>query len=160
MAAYDLVVVGAGSAGLLAAPLAAKLGARVALVEKDRPGGDCLFTGCVPSKTLVKVAKVAWEMRTAGRFGDADHGGREPSVRQRERAHAHERHGIDAELQHALDGLVEELRSVVILNLVEGHTHIEIGEILGIPEGTSKARLSRARAQLREALADLAPATA
>jgi RNA polymerase sigma-70 factor (ECF subfamily) len=60
----------------------------------------------------------------------------------------------------AIDGLVEELRSVVILNLVEGHTHIEIGEILGIPEGTSKARLSRARAQLREALADLAPATA
>jgi pyruvate/2-oxoglutarate dehydrogenase complex dihydrolipoamide dehydrogenase (E3) component len=69
MRTYDLVVVGAGSAGLLAAPLAAKLGARVALVERDRPGGDCLFTGCVPSKTLIKVAKVAWEMRHADAFG-------------------------------------------------------------------------------------------
>ena len=69
MPTYDLVVIGGGSAGLLAAPLAAKLGARVALVEKDRPGGDCLFTGCVPSKTLVKVAKVAWEMRHADAVG-------------------------------------------------------------------------------------------
>ena len=58
------VLAGIESRGfLLAAPLAAKLGARVALVERDRPGGDCLFTGCVPSKTLIKVAKVAWEMR-------------------------------------------------------------------------------------------------
>ena len=62
---YDFVVIGAGSAGLLAAPLAAKLGVRVALVERDRPGGDCLYTGCVPSKTLLKVAKVAHEMRRA-----------------------------------------------------------------------------------------------
>ena len=66
---YDFVVIGAGSAGLLAAPLAAKLGVRVALVERDRPGGDCLYTGCVPSKTLLKVAKVAHEMRRADRFG-------------------------------------------------------------------------------------------
>ena len=66
---YDLVVIGAGSAGLLAAPLAAKLGVRVALIERDRPGGDCLFTGCVPSKTLLKVARVAHEMRQAAEFG-------------------------------------------------------------------------------------------
>ncbi|MGE3269923.1 MAG: FAD-dependent oxidoreductase, partial [Chloroflexota bacterium] len=66
---YDFVVIGAGSAGLLAAPLAAKLGARVALVERDRPGGDCLYTGCVPSKTLLKVAKVAHEIRRAATFG-------------------------------------------------------------------------------------------
>ncbi|MCC6179873.1 MAG: FAD-dependent oxidoreductase [Chloroflexi bacterium] len=66
---YDFVVIGAGSAGLLAAPLAAKLGARVALVERDRPGGDCLYTGCVPSKTLLKVAKVAHEIRRAAAFG-------------------------------------------------------------------------------------------
>lgn len=66
---YDLVVVGAGSAGLTASLTAARLGARVALVERDRPGGDCLFSGCVPSKALVRVARVAWEQRRADRFG-------------------------------------------------------------------------------------------
>lgn len=66
---YDLVVIGGGSAGLLAAPLAAKLGVRVALIERDQPGGDCLFTGCVPSKTLLRVAKAAHEMRQAERLG-------------------------------------------------------------------------------------------
>ena len=66
---YDLVVIGGGSAGLLAAPLAAKLGVRVALTERDQPGGDCLFTGCVPSKTLLRVAKAAHEMRQAERLG-------------------------------------------------------------------------------------------
>jgi|SRR5690349_15868134 len=56
----------------------------------------------------------------------------------------------------AIESLPEELRTVVILHLVQGHTHPEIAEILDIPEGTSKARLSRARARLREELADLA----
>jgi len=59
-------------------------------------------------------------------------------------------------LNQAVDSLPEELRSVVILHLIQGHTHPEIAEILDIPEGTSKARLSRARARLREELADLA----
>ncbi len=66
---YDLIVIGAGSGGLSAAPLAVKLGARVALVEKYRPGGDCLYTGCVPSKALIKVARVAWDMRRAADYG-------------------------------------------------------------------------------------------
>lgn len=66
---YDFVVIGAGSAGLLAAPLAARLGVRVALIERDRPGGDCLFTGCVPSKTLLHVAKVAHQARQAAGLG-------------------------------------------------------------------------------------------
>src|SRR5436190_9528775 len=66
---YDLVVIGAGSAGLSAAPFAARLGAKVALVERYLPGGDCLYTGCVPSKTLIKVAKVAREMRRAADYG-------------------------------------------------------------------------------------------
>jgi RNA polymerase sigma-70 factor, ECF subfamily len=59
-------------------------------------------------------------------------------------------------LNRAVDALPEELRTVVILHLIQGHTHPEIAEILDIPEGTSKARLSRARAKLREDLADLA----
>jgi pyruvate/2-oxoglutarate dehydrogenase complex dihydrolipoamide dehydrogenase (E3) component len=53
---YDLVVLGGGSAGLTGARLAARLGARVLLVERDRLGGDCLWTGCVPSKALLHVA--------------------------------------------------------------------------------------------------------
>jgi pyruvate/2-oxoglutarate dehydrogenase complex dihydrolipoamide dehydrogenase (E3) component len=66
---YDLVVIGAGSGGLVAARFAAKLGSRVALVEKDRIGGDCTWSGCVPSKALIKVAKVAHTARTASRYG-------------------------------------------------------------------------------------------
>ena len=66
---YDLVIIGGGSAGLTAAGFAVQLGARVALVEKHRLGGDCTWTGCVPSKTLLKAAKVAHEMRTADHYG-------------------------------------------------------------------------------------------
>jgi len=73
MAEYDLIVIGAGSGGLVAAPLAVKLGARVALVEKYKPGGDCLYTGCVPSKALIKVARVAHEMRRAADYGLEPH---------------------------------------------------------------------------------------
>ncbi|MDQ6944657.1 MAG: FAD-dependent oxidoreductase, partial [Candidatus Eremiobacteraeota bacterium] len=66
---YDLAIIGAGSVGLIAADFARKLGARVVLLERDRIGGDCTWTGCVPSKSLFKVARVAHEMRTAARFG-------------------------------------------------------------------------------------------
>lgn len=74
---YDLAVIGAGAAGLIAARFAAQLGARVLLVERDRIGGDCTWTGCVPSKALIRVAKAAHEIRTAGRFGI---GGAAPTV--------------------------------------------------------------------------------
>jgi pyruvate/2-oxoglutarate dehydrogenase complex dihydrolipoamide dehydrogenase (E3) component len=67
--AYDLVVVGAGTAGLTAARFGSRLGARVALVERERVGGDCTWTGCVPSKTLLKTGKVAYHMRSARRYG-------------------------------------------------------------------------------------------
>lgn len=66
---FDLVIIGAGSGGLTAAGFAAQLGAKVALVEKHRIGGDCTWTGCVPSKALLKAAKVAHEVRSAARFG-------------------------------------------------------------------------------------------
>ncbi len=66
---YDLVVVGMGSAGVTATEFAAGLGLRVATVERARIGGDCLWTGCVPSKALVASAKVAHTMRTAGEVG-------------------------------------------------------------------------------------------
>jgi len=66
---YDLAIIGGGATGLIAAPFAVQLGARVAFIEKDRIGGDCTWTGCVPSKTLIKSARVAYQMRTASRFG-------------------------------------------------------------------------------------------
>jgi len=66
---YDFIIIGAGSGGLIAAKFAATLGVRVALIEKSRVGGDCTWTGCVPSKALLKVAKVAHHARTAAKYG-------------------------------------------------------------------------------------------
>ena len=65
----NLVVIGAGSAGLVSAYIAAAVKARVTLVEKHRMGGDCLNTGCVPSKALIRSAKLVSQMRRAGEFG-------------------------------------------------------------------------------------------
>ena len=62
-----------GSAGLTAARFARQLGLSVALVEKSRIGGDCTWTGCVPSKALLKTASVAHQVRHAGRFGLPEH---------------------------------------------------------------------------------------
>ena len=66
---YNLVVVGAGTAGLVAAAGAAGLGARVALVERHLMGGDCLVTGCVPSKAVIRSARVIGEIREAAALG-------------------------------------------------------------------------------------------
>ena len=68
-ARYNLVVVGAGTGGLVCAAGAAGLGARVALVERDLMGGDCLNVGCVPSKALLRAARAAADVRAAARFG-------------------------------------------------------------------------------------------
>jgi len=66
---YDLAIIGAGAGGLTAANFAVQLGAKVALIEKNRIGGDCTWIGCVPSKSLLKAAKIAHDVRRAGRFG-------------------------------------------------------------------------------------------
>lgn len=68
-ARYDLVALGGGTAGLVAAIVSAGLGAKVALVEKAWLGGDCLNVGCVPSKTLVRAARAAADARAATRYG-------------------------------------------------------------------------------------------
>ncbi len=65
----DLVVIGAGSGGLVSAYIAAAVKAEVTLIEADRMGGDCLNTGCVPSKALIRSAKTAHELRHANDFG-------------------------------------------------------------------------------------------
>lgn len=74
---YDLVAIGGGTAGLVATAGVAGLGGRAALIERDRTGGDCLWTGCVPSKALLAAAATAHTIRTADRHGIA---AREPAV--------------------------------------------------------------------------------
>jgi pyruvate/2-oxoglutarate dehydrogenase complex dihydrolipoamide dehydrogenase (E3) component len=66
---YDVAIIGAGAAGLSVAAIAAGLGLKVALIERGRMGGDCLNTGCVPSKALLAAAHAAAAARAAGRFG-------------------------------------------------------------------------------------------
>jgi pyruvate/2-oxoglutarate dehydrogenase complex dihydrolipoamide dehydrogenase (E3) component len=86
---YDLVVIGGGTAGLVSAVGAAGLGARVALVERQRLGGDCLNTGCVPSKAILRTARAVGEIRRAPDFGihvgrfDVDFGAVMLRMRQR-----------------------------------------------------------------------------
>ena len=65
----DICVIGAGAAGLTTAAIAAQLGARTVLIERAEMGGECLNTGCVPSKALLAAAKAAHAVRTARRFG-------------------------------------------------------------------------------------------
>lgn len=64
-----MVVIGGGAAGLTAAGMSAVLGAKTALIEEYRLGGDCTWFGCIPSKTLLRAAKAAYHMTTADRFG-------------------------------------------------------------------------------------------
>lgn len=66
---FDMLVIGGGAAGLTAAGMSAVLGAKTALIEEKKLGGDCTWNGCVPSKSLLKAAKVAHYMRTADRYG-------------------------------------------------------------------------------------------
>ncbi len=66
---YDLVVLGGGSGGLNVASAAARVGARVALVEKSHLGGECTHTACVPSKALIQAARVVHQVRQAGDYG-------------------------------------------------------------------------------------------
>jgi pyruvate/2-oxoglutarate dehydrogenase complex dihydrolipoamide dehydrogenase (E3) component len=87
----DLCIIGAGSGGLSVAAGAVQMGASVVLVEKHRMGGDCLNTGCVPSKALLAAAHAAQVVREAGRFGVNGH---EPAV-DFARVHGHV-HGVIA----------------------------------------------------------------
>jgi pyruvate/2-oxoglutarate dehydrogenase complex dihydrolipoamide dehydrogenase (E3) component len=87
----DLCIIGAGSGGLSVAAGAAQMGAAVVLVEKHLMGGDCLNTGCVPSKALIAAAHAAAAVRGAGRFGVNGH---EPEV-DFTRVHGHV-HGVIA----------------------------------------------------------------
>ena len=69
---FDLIVIGGGAAGLTASGIGANFGAKTLMIERDKLGGDCTWVGCVPSKTLLKAAKVAHHIRHAGQFGLTD----------------------------------------------------------------------------------------
>ncbi len=66
---FDFAIVGVGASGLIAGDFALRLGARVVMIERDRIGGDCTWSGCVPSKSLIKAASVARAVQQAARFG-------------------------------------------------------------------------------------------
>src|SRR5882724_1819802 len=66
---HDLIVIGAGPGGYESAAHAAKLGAKVALIEKDKLGGTCLNTGCIPAKTFLRSSRLFHECQTAAAFG-------------------------------------------------------------------------------------------
>lgn len=88
----DVCVIGAGSAGLSVASGAAQLGRKVVLVERGEMGGDCLNTGCVPSKALIAAANIAQSVRDAAAFGiDGAAPAADPA-----RVHAHVRQAIEA----------------------------------------------------------------
>ena len=105
----DICVIGAGAAGLSIASVAAQLGAKTVLIERGRMGGECLNSGCVPSKALLAAAKIAHTVRTAHLFGiDAA-----PAV-DFKRVHAHVRSVIDAIAPHDSVERFENLGVTVI----------------------------------------------
>jgi pyruvate/2-oxoglutarate dehydrogenase complex dihydrolipoamide dehydrogenase (E3) component len=84
---YDLAVIGGGTAGLVSSAVSVGIGAKTALIEQHRLGGECLWTGCVPSKALIRSASVLHTLRRAADFGlDAE--GRADFARVMERVHA------------------------------------------------------------------------
>lgn len=123
---YDLIIIGAGSGGLTAAEFAARLGVKVALVEKERIGGDCTWTGCVPSKALLKVAKVAHQVRTANDYGICV---RQPAVDMAQ-VRAYVRQAVEAVYRHETpDRLAEQGIEVVMgaAHFLSAHT-LQVGE--------------------------------
>jgi pyruvate/2-oxoglutarate dehydrogenase complex dihydrolipoamide dehydrogenase (E3) component len=129
---YDIVIIGGGSGGLIAADFAAQLDAKVALVEKHRIGGDCTWTGCVPSKTLLKVANVAHEMRTADRYGLTP---LEPEIDLKE-VMAHVRAVIDDVYKHETP---EVLRANDIAVFIESPRFLD-SHTLSIGDSTIKSK--------------------
>ena len=69
---FDSVVIGGGAAGLTASGICANFGAKTMMIERHKLGGDCTWTGCVPSKVLLKAGKVAQQIREAGKYGLID----------------------------------------------------------------------------------------
>ncbi|MGE3513125.1 MAG: FAD-dependent oxidoreductase, partial [Vicinamibacterales bacterium] len=114
---YNLVVIGAGSGGLMSAYIAASVRARVAIIEQHRTGGDCLYTGCVPSKALLRPARLLAQLARAPQLG----------VR-----------GVTGHLDFA--AVMERIRQVIVA--IEPHDSPERYARLGVEVIQGRARLS------------------
>lgn len=113
---YHIIVIGAGSAGLVVASGAATLGAKVALIERDKMGGDCLNAGCVPSKAFLKCAHLAKDIRESQKFG------------------------LEATIKEVdLAAIMERVRSVI--KEIEPHDSRERYESLGVDVITGQGEL-------------------
>ena len=108
----NLVVIGAGSAGLVSAYIAAAVKARVTLVEKDRLGGDCLYTGCVPSKALIRSARFLSQVKRASEFGMRS-------------AHA------EFDFAEAMERVQRVIRAIAPHDSVERYTGLGVDVVLG-----------------------------
>lgn len=114
---YNMVVIGAGSAGLVSAYIGAVTKAKVALIEKHRMGGDCLNTGCIPSKALIRSAKLLAQIARSRRYGIAE-----------------------AEARFAFADIMERVQRVV--RTVEPHDSVERYEGLGVECIAGDARIT------------------
>lgn len=117
---YDMIVIGGGAAGLTASGISASLGAKTALIEAAKLGGDCTWYGCVPSKALIKAAKVVQNIRTGSKYGLKDtvpefdftevikrvHKTREEIYEEADAPHHFEKMGID--VIHGLASFIDK----------------------------------------------------
>jgi pyruvate/2-oxoglutarate dehydrogenase complex dihydrolipoamide dehydrogenase (E3) component len=113
---YNLIVIGAGSAGLVSAYIGSAIKAKVALIERHRMGGDCLNTGCVPSKALIRSARLIAEARDGSRYGLTD-----------------------TMMKFDFAQVMERVQSVI--RQVEPHDSVERYQGLGVDVITGEARL-------------------
>ena len=114
---YDLVVIGGGAGGLVSGAVAASLGGRVCLISKDPLGGECLYTGCVPSKALIHKAKEHWQfLQTAKQKGFTFPEVDKAALWKDVKAHLD---GVRATIQH--HDSPETMKSYGIEHIIEGH---------------------------------------
>jgi pyruvate/2-oxoglutarate dehydrogenase complex dihydrolipoamide dehydrogenase (E3) component len=125
----DLCVIGAGSGGLSVAAGAAQMGAKTVLIEKGAMGGDCLNTGCVPSKSLLAAAHAAHVVRTGGRFGVNGH---EPDI-DFAKVHDHV-HGVIASI--APHDSVERFEGLGV-TVIKGAAHFTGARDVAVDDGTT-----------------------
>lgn len=124
---FDLVAIGGGAAGLSASTISALLGAKTALIESEKLGGDCTWYGCVPSKTLLKAAKIAHQIRTADRYGVSASGPQVDFAKVMEHVHSVQKHIYDdADAPPNLERLGIEVISASA-KFVDAHT-LELSE--------------------------------
>src|SRR3712207_1342619 len=123
-----------GSAGMTAAEFAGTLGIKVAAVERGRLGGDCLWTGCVPSKALLASAKVAHHMRTAGDFGI------EPVEPRIDTARVFERIRSVQQQIATTDDAPERFREDLGIDLIEGDARLVAPHALEVAGERVEAR--------------------